>query len=73
MIDLHCIFDHCYHGQELTHDELDLVIKAQHLAHTFYGQHTRAKYLEKEKKSIKRTFSMNYTIADTHFVFCPWY
>jgi len=68
VFDFNCTFDHRDHCQKLSHDELDLVIKAQHVAHRFYGQHIRAKYLKKENRSIKSTFSMNYRFADTPFV-----
>jgi len=61
VVDFHSIIDHCNHYLELSHDELDFVIKA----HRFSVQHTWAR----KKKAIKSTFSMDFRFADTHFVF----
>jgi len=39
VVDFHSTINHRDHCREVSHDELDLMIKAQLLAHRFSGQH----------------------------------
>ena len=60
VIDFHSIIDHRDHCRELSHDELDLVIKAQLLAHRFNGQHTQAKkHKSKEREKAHQKYYFN--------------
>ena len=60
VIDFNSIIDHRDHCQELSHDELDLVIKAQRLAQRFNGQHTQAqKHKSKEREKAHQKYFFN--------------